>query len=175
MKKGLIHVYYGDGKGKTTAALGLGLRASGRGLRALLLQFLKGQDSGEIKAMELLPDFKVIEAPERIPFYFQMDPDEKNAYRNQARKMFFTSCRCAVEGDADLLILDEGLDAIACEIVTEREMIDFLKEKPVELEVVLTGRNPTQEILSLADYITEMKKIRHPFDKGIPARLGIEK
>ncbi|SMC57776.1 cob(I)yrinic acid a,c-diamide adenosyltransferase [Papillibacter cinnamivorans] len=175
MEKGLVHVYFGDGKGKTTAALGLGLRASGRGYRVLMVRFLKGRDSGEIRAAEKLPNFRILPGPERIPFFYRMNDEEQRSYRTLARAMFSEACDAVESGEADLLILDEILDAISSRILETEEVAEFLKHKPRELEVVLTGRNPPREISDLADYITEMRKIRHPYDSGITARPGIEK
>lgn len=175
MENGLIHVYFGDGKGKTTAALGMGLRACGRGLRVLMVQLMKGRDSGEITAAAMLPNFQVVQGPERIPFYFQMNSMEKSDYRSLARSMISQAQNMAAGGEADLVILDEILDAISCGIVETSEVAAFLQNKPSGLEVVLTGRNPPEEILELADYITEIRKLRHPFDRGTAARIGIEK
>lgn len=174
MEKGLVHVYFGDGKGKTTAALGLGLRASGRGFRVLAVPFLKGSGSGEIRAAAQLPDFRMILGPDRIPFFYQMSREEQNQYKEQARAMFLEARNKAMEGKTDLLILDEVLDAISCGILETEEVAEFLKHRPQGLEVVLTGRNPPREILDLADYITEMRKLRHPYDSGTAARPGIE-
>lgn len=175
MEQGKIHIYYGDGKGKTTAALGLGLRAWGRGFSVLLVPFLKGADSGEYEAVRALPRFDLVEPPEKIKFLLQMNPQEREECRRQTAERLEQAARRTAGGGYGLLILDEVLDAVGCGLVPEERLMEILRDRPSALEVVLTGRNPSKELLSLADYVTEMQKRKHPYDRGCPARVGIER
>ena len=174
-KLGLIHIYTGNGKGKTTAAMGLILRASGRGLKVILGQFLKGRETGELNTLELLPGVQVFRGKPLTKFTFQMTEEEK-AEVLRSHNSFFLSLakRCAKE-EPDLLVLDEVIGACWTGVLDEQLLLDFLKHKPQHLEVVLTGRNPSSALLELADYVSEICKRKHPFDKGIMAREGIEK
>ena len=174
-KLGLIHIYTGNGKGKTTASLGLILRASGRGLKVVLGQFLKGRETGELRTLALLPGVTVFRGKPLTKFSFQMNEQEK-AEVLQSHNAFIQelSSYCRNE-ETDLLVLDEVIGACSTHLLDESLLIDFLKHKPEHLEVVMTGRNPSPELLELADYVSEVCKRKHPFDKGIPAREGIEK
>ncbi len=174
MSGGLVHLYCGDGKGKTTAALGLGLRACGRGWRVLLVRFLKDMRSGELAALAALPGFTVLETPQKLPFVPRMTPAEKEDYRRWAGQMLEAAKTAARDGGCDLLILDEACAAAAHGIISEAEVTELLGSRPPSLEVVLTGRNPPQAWLELADYVTEMRPLKHPYSQGIAAREGIE-
>ena len=169
---GLIHLYCGDGKGKTTAALGLALRAAGAGKQVVFTQFFKDGSSSEIGPLAALPGVRVFHADTVKGFYRNMTPTQ----REQAGKDYTALFRLVTQAaqEADFLILDEIVSACNRGVVPEKLVTDFLREKPARLEVVLTGRNPSAALLELADYITEMRKLRHPFDRGIGARKGIE-
>ena len=169
---GLIHLYCGDGKGKTTAALGLALRAAGAGKQVVFTQFFKDGSSSEIEPLAALPGVRVFHADTVRGFYRNMTPSQ----REQAGKDYTALFRQVTQAarEADLLILDEIVSACNRGVVPEKLVTDFLREKPDRLEVVLTGRNPSFALLELADYVTEMRKLRHPFDRGIGARKGIE-
>lgn len=172
--KGLIHIYCGDGKGKTTAAMGLSIRAAGRGMRVLLTQFLKGRDTGELKSLALIDGITLVRAKASEKFTFQMTPQELD----EAHELSMTTLRDVLErannGECGLLILDELLGALSCGLVDEDVIREFLDNKPEELEVVMTGRNPPQWLIDKADYVTEMCMRKHPFTRGVPARSGIE-
>ncbi len=172
--KGLIHVYCGDGQGKTMAAIGMGIRACGRGKRVLLVQFLKGGDSGEWKVLDRVPNFSALPNPEHMKFTFQMNQAERTEAAELCRSRLQKAAETADAGRCDLLILDEVFGAINAGMLPDRALVALLKSKPDPLEIVLTGRNPSAEILELADYVSEIKKVKHPFDRGIPAREGIE-
>ena len=168
---GLIHLYCGDGKGKTTAAVGLAVRASGAGKRVIFTQFFKDGSSSEVEALKTLPGIRTIHAQTVKGFYRSMTPEQ----REQAREDYTALFRQVAAGkDADLLVLDEIVSACNRGVVTETLVTDFLRSKPSGLEVVLTGRNPSPALMELADYITEMRKLRHPYDRGVAARRGIE-
>lgn len=172
---GLIHIYCGDGKGKTTAAVGLAVRCAGRGNKVLLVQFLKSRDSGELYSLARLPDIEVMRGKESKKFTFQMNEEEKHALLIEHNKMFEQVLAKIKNGGYSLLILDEVIGALNAKVFEMPKFIEFLRHKPENLEVVLTGRNPAPELVEIADYVSEMRKVKHPMDKGIMAREGIEK
>ena len=168
----MIQIYCGEGKGKTTCAVGLSVRAAGRGRRVVFTQFLKGANSGERAVLQTLPTLTLPELPEKVKFTFVMDEGERaeEAARQTAR---FRQAAALAQG-ADLLVLDELCAALNAGMVPLEEVLAFLDGIPDTLEVVITGRNPPSELMERADYITEMQKRKHPFDRGIRAREGIE-
>lgn len=170
---GLVHLYCGDGKGKTTAAMGLAMRVAGRGLRVLIVQFLKSTPTGELEILKLLPQVKVLRSSEQLGFTFRMNEEQKHRAA-VIQQQLFAGAKEQMQ-DTDLLILDEVMAAINAGMLQTEQVVDLLRERPAGLEVVLTGRNPPPELMELADYVSEIKKVRHPFDKGIAARDGIER
>lgn len=171
---GMIHIYCGDGKGKTSAAVGLAVRAAGRGKHVVAARFLKTDDSGEVMALRHIPEITVIPCEKTFGFVFSMDGGTKKAAAEYNTQLFENAVNKAKEERAGLLVLDEIMAAMNYGMVPEAAVLEFLKKCPENMEVVLTGRNPSDAVLELADYVSEMKKIRHPFDKGISARIGIE-
>ena len=170
---GLIHIYCGEGKGKTSAALGLALRAAGAGMKVLFVQFLKDGSSSEISMLERL-GIETACCPDIRKFVFQMTEAERLQAGEEYSRLLSAAVSCCREEGSGLLVLDEVLPACRLGLVPEAALTDFLRSKPSELEVVLTGREPSPALLELADYVTEMKKLRHPYDRGIQARKGIE-
>ena len=168
----MLHIYCGDGKGKTTCAMGLAVRAAGHGRKVVVAQFLKGGNSGERTILESLSNVNCLPVPETIQFIFMMDEQEKAATRAETAASFQNAVE--LSKDADLLVLDELCGAISTNMVSLDSVLAFLDNRPEQLEVVITGRDPSPELQERADYITEMRKIRHPFDKGINAREGVE-
>ncbi|MCI7018602.1 MAG: cob(I)yrinic acid a,c-diamide adenosyltransferase [Clostridiales bacterium] len=168
---GLIHLYCGDGKGKTTAAVGLAVRASGAGKQVIFTQFFKDGSSSEVESLKFL-GIRTFHARTVKGFYRSMNEQQ----RQQARQDYTALFRqvTAAAQDADLLILDEIVSACNRGVVPEELVVDFLRSKPDQLEVVLTGREPSPALMELADYITEMRKLRHPYDRGTAARKGVE-
>lgn len=170
---GLVHIYCGTGKGKTTTAVGLMVRAAGSGKRILFHQFMKDNSSSEIKILSQLDQIKIVPGPASIKFSFHMSADEKKQARKQndiALKEILT-----LASDYDMLVLDELIYAIGSGLLDEEIMIDFLRNKPHALEVIMTGQNPSEVLKRYANYISEINKIKHPYDDGIPSRIGIEK
>jgi len=175
MKKGLIHIYCGDGKGKTTASLGLAVRCAGRGRRVLIVQFLKSQDTGELHTLEKIPGIMFLRGEESFGFYKQETNEQKEQRRIIYNKILQQAISACCEGQVDLLILDEAVASYNYDLIDRLLLLEFLRTKPEGLEVVMTGRGPAEELLDLADYVSEVKKVKHPYDKGIKARLGIER
>ena len=169
MDKGLVHLYCGDGKGKTTAAMGLALRALGQGMRVAVVQFLKNGTSGELEPLKKL-GAAVYSGQPGAKFTFQMNAEEKA----QATKENNARLAEALQQPCDLLSLDEICAARNSGMVDEALAKQAVLERPQHREVVLTGRNPEAWMVEAADYITEMQPRRHPYEQGIPARQGIE-
>ena len=175
--KGLIHIYYGDGKGKTTAAVGLACRAAGRGRKVIFGQFMKGSETGEIAALGKL-DVEIIRAPESRGFLFNMDEEQRAEYGKFQRELYddiLNAVAASTDGDAyALVVLDEVLDILSAGFISEEDIRKLISTKSAETELVLTGRAAPEWLENQADYITEMKKIKHPWDEGIAAREGVE-
>lgn len=173
--KTCVQIYCGDGKGKTTAAIGLAIRAAGSGMKVKIIQFLKSRESSELAILEKIENITIERnSSKKMPFTFAMNDEEKK-YSQQLQKVLFDkACDAVKNHDCDLLVLDEIFAALSTNMLTEKEVVEFIKQKPDDLEIVLTGRNPPQEIIDLADYVSEIKKIKHPYDKGMESRKGIE-
>ncbi len=175
---GLVHIYCGDGKGKTTAAVGLAVRMAGRGNTVVVARFLKTDDSGEVTALRSIPGIQVIPCEKEFGFVFAMDADTRKEAAEYNTKLFekavreaVSTCECSKNG---LLVLDEIMAAMNLGMVPEEMVLEFLARRPENLEVVLTGRDPSEMIAGKADYISEIRKVCHPYEKGISARIGIE-
>lgn len=171
---GLIHLYTGDGKGKTTAALGLLLRALGRGRRIVLVQFLKGSDTGELYAIESLQGVKVLRYERDFGFFDFANKQHKDEMTVLNTANLNEAIRMVNEGLCDLLILDEICAAYSCGALDADAADKLILNKPPELELVLTGRDAPVHFVEAADYVTEFVKRKHPYDRGILAREGIE-
>lgn len=172
-QKGLIHLYCGDGKGKTTAAAGLSIRMAGAGRRVLFVQFFKNGNSSEVKSLKQLETVRTMHSEIPHHRFSRMDEQERVQAQDDYRKLLRDALETAGK-DLDLLVLDEVISACNHKIVPEEELVDFLRTKPERLEVVLTGRNPSAALLAAADYVTEMRKVKHPYDQGVRARWGVE-
>lgn len=174
MKRGLIEIYTGDGKGKTTAAVGLCVRALGRGFKVYMVQFLKGRDTGELHILKDYKNFKVFRFQTSDKFFWQMTEEEKTELRIEMKKAYELIENVLKNNECDLLILDEIMGVIHNNIYSIDDVLKLMDEKPDTIEMVMTGRNAPEAIIDKADLVTEMKLIKHPFEKGIPARYGIE-
>ena len=172
LERGLVQVYTGEGKGKTTAALGLALRAAGHGLCVVIVQFMKGWPGyGELKAVEDLPAVTI------HPFGRSswVHPDQPQAEDLARASEALAFAREIVVGrKADLVILDEINVALDYRLLELKDVLSLLDDRPNEVELVLTGRGAHPEVIRRADLVTEMRVIRHPYDKGVGARRGIE-
>jgi cob(I)alamin adenosyltransferase len=172
--KGYVQVYTGNGKGKTTAALGLALRAAGHGRRVYIGQFLKGQHYGELISVRKLAPLITIEQFGRKGFvHVTENPDDEDICR--AKKGLQTCLKAMLSRKYSIIVLDEINVALHFHLLTEKEVHDVLAQKPEEVEVVLTGRYAPPSLIKRADLVTEMKEKKHYYAKGVRARLGIEK
>ncbi len=175
-KKGLILVNTGDGKGKTTAAMGLALRAAGRNLKVLILQFIKGSwISGEVKSLEKLKPLVEIE---QLGMGFVKFKDgemiDREKQLKNARESFEYARDKVNSGIYDLVVLDEINNLTSMRLLEVKDVVSLLKNKPEKLNIMLTGRNAPEEVIEIADTVTEMREIKHAFNRGIKAKNGIE-
>jgi cob(I)alamin adenosyltransferase len=172
--KGFIQVYTGNGKGKTTAALGLALRAAGHGIKTYIAQFLKGQRYGELDSVGKLSPFITIDQFGRDTFiHIQEDTDEQDI--EKAQEGLKACLDAMLSGKYQIIILDEINVALHFNLLKEEQVHRFLDQRPPHVEVVLTGRYAPESILERADLVTEMKEVKHYYTKGVKARQGIEK
>lgn len=169
---GLMHVYYGNGKGKTTAAFGLAARARGRGARVIVVQFLKGAETGELRSMaELGVEVLRGRAGDKRA---GTDPVQDAATRAIHDANLSSAAERVFAGECDLLVLDEGMDALRHGLVDEELFRKLVRKRPDGVELVITGHKPVDWVMEEADYITHMTAERHPFSRGVPAREAIE-
>lgn len=169
---GLVQIYTGNGKGKSTAAFGLAMRAVGCGLKVVIIQFMKkGGWYGETVSLSQVENIELYSyGCDR--FAKKGEPDEDNLA--QARAALAKTQKVMASGTADLLILDELNNAIFFDLVSEEEALALINDKPANLELVITGRNAPEALINAADLVTEMREIKHPYQKGVQARKGIE-
>ena len=170
----MLHVYYGDGKGKTTAAIGLAVRALGCGRTVCLVQFLKGRGTGEVDFLEKTSGITILRGKTAACFTFQMNEAQKAECAVRQAEIFAEGMAMARQGRCDLLILDEVLDAARLGFLREDALRKLTGEAAPAAEVVVTGRGPAPWLLEAADYVTHMVKEKHPYDRGIAARRGVE-
>ena len=171
--KGLVHLYTGGGKGKTTAAAGLAVRALGTGKTVLFCQFLKGLASGELKGLQLL-GAKILRAKVCGKFVSQMDNDELALLKKDHEECFLEASSLILSGGIDVAVFDEAVDAVNLGIICEDRFFELIAKRPAHVEIVITGHKPWENLKRLADYETDFVCAKHPFDKGVPARRGIE-
>lgn len=174
-RTGLVHLYCGDGKGKTTCAMGLALRCASYGEPIVIAQFLKDGTSGESRMLAHLENVTLLAANPCRKFVKAMTKTEQEECRQAILRTFHAATDFAVRNHARMLVLDEICAVVSNHMLEEQVLLDFLTHKPETLEVVMTGRNPTLRMQELSDYISEIHKKKHPFDQGIHAREGIEK
>ena len=168
---GLVQIYTGNGKGKTTAAFGLAMRAAGRGLGVLIVQFLKPSDGyGEQVACNRMGNITLV--PMGLDHFVSKKPSDADI--EAAHKALRRSEELICSGRYDVAVLDESINAVRLGLITSQELIESLERRPDHVEIVLTGRGMTPNLEEYADLVTEMRLVKHPFDKGIGARKGIE-
>jgi cob(I)alamin adenosyltransferase len=168
--KGYIHLYTGNGKGKTTAAIGLAVRAVGAGKTVFIAQFVKGMHYSELDALKRFPEIEIRQYG--LDCFIKNEPTQKDI--DAARAGLAEVAKVIAENRFDILILDEICIALYYHLFEEEEIIDLLKIKPAEMEIVLTGRYAPEALFEIADLVTEMKEIKHYYNNGVAAREGIE-
>ncbi len=174
MEHGMIHIYCRDGKGKTTAAIGLAVRAAGCGMKVLFARFLKNEHSGELKILDSVPEIEVLHLERSYGFFNTLTEKEKEEVRQMYGELWDRIKERIAGGEFRVLVIDEFMAAYRYGLIGREDALEFLEGKPEALEVVLTGRDPAPKLTALADYVSEMRKVKHPFDQGILARRGIE-
>lgn len=168
----MIHIYFGDGKGKTTAAIGQAVRSAGRGMSVLFIQFLKSENSGERKILKSLENVTVPALPQSCKLTFKMDQEELKNAKNQAKKLL--SLAKSSFDKYDVIILDEIFSLTDVSFASKDEIMEIIESCPKSTELILTGHCVEDDFINIADYASEIKKRSHPYDKGITARMGIE-
>lgn len=171
---GLIQVYCGEGKGKTTAAVGASIRCAGGGGKVLFFQFLKDNTSSERNILAEIKSIDLLEGYYSSKFVWEMSDNEKSLAARFYCEKFNEIVKRVKENKYDMLVLDEIFDAVHCGFVPVELLLNFIADRPGCTEIIMTGRKPPRQIAEAADYITYMQKIRHPFDNGITARKMIE-
>lgn len=171
---GLIHIYCGNGKGKTTASIGLAVRAAGAGQKVHIVQLLKGSETSELESLKLLPGITVSRLPENFGFTFSMSEQDKQKVTAYHNNLILSAYEKMKNHEFDMLIIDEFFPAYEKNLIDKNTAEKIVFEKEKNCELVLTGRNPAEKFLAAADYISEIKAVKHPYEKGISARKGIE-
>ncbi len=171
---GLIHIYCGNGKGKTTAALGLAIRAAGAGQKVHIVQLLKGSETSELESLKHLTNITVTRLPRKFGFTFSMNQQDKQEITACHNNLLISAYEQMKSHELDMLIIDEFFAAYEKKIISKEIAEKLVFEKEKDCELVLTGRNPTEKFLAAADYISQINAVKHPYEKGISARKGIE-
>jgi cob(I)alamin adenosyltransferase len=174
VQKGLIHIYTGSGKGKTTAALGLCFRAAGWGIRSAFIQFMKGRDTGEIHAAEKLSDHMIFEQYGSSGFIKDKNSESFREHLVKTVKGLTRAEELLKEKRYSIIVLDEILTLPQFGLLPEEKIIELIDMKPAEVELILTGRGAAEELIRRADLVTEMREIKHYYSSGVIARKGIE-
>lgn len=180
----MIQIYCGAGKGKTSAAIGATVRAAGNGVSVIFAQFFKSDSSGEISVLQSIDAVSLMHVDNHPGFFKFLDDDAKKQARTDYHNLFeqvvaktreLASNSRASEAEIKLLVvLDEIMGAVSNGAVSEDELIEFVAGLDPEIEVIMTGRNPSEKLIEVADYVSEVCKVKHPFDKGITSRIGVE-
>ena len=171
-QKGLVHIYTGEGKGKTTAAIGLCVRMAGAGGKTLFLQFMKGAQSSEISALRRL-GVEVHHGSSNGKFLWEMTETEKAAFQKEQERLL-AEAETYAAGDFAMVVLDEAISAVSAGLLREEALLDLLKKKAGETEIVITGRGASSHLMEHADYVSVIEMKKHPFEHGTKARKGIE-
>ncbi len=174
MKKGLVHIYTGDGKGKTTACAGLALRMAGSGGRVLYSFMQKGIMSSEVRLLETIPGVDVIQICTMTKFSYLQNDEEKAEYKKQHTEGLREIVSLCKSGKYAMVIVDEAIGAIHEKAVNLKDIIELIETRPENCEIVLSGRKAPAELTEIADYVSDIHAVKHPFDRGIPARRGVE-
>ncbi|WP_291571938.1 cob(I)yrinic acid a,c-diamide adenosyltransferase [Clostridium sp. UBA4548] len=175
LSKGYIQIYTGDGKGKTTAAVGLATRAAGNEYMVTMVQFLKGGATGELhSAKRLDPYFNIYRFEKPRGFFWTLNEEQKAELKEEIQEAYNFCLKQLEDKTCDILIMDEVMGALSNKLLTEEQILHLMDKKPEDIELVMTGRNVPERIVEKANLVTEMKDIKHYFNEGVPARKGIE-
>lgn len=174
MEQGLIHIYCGDGKGKTTAAVGLAVRAAGAGMRVLFAQFMKSGGSSELAVLKNIKNIEISVIKNSYGFTWNMTDDDRIRLKSENDMAVAALIEAVRKEKCQMLVLDEIVSAYQGGLVAKEPMLELMHLCKGKTELVLTGRSPADELMGMADYITQMKCERHPYERGIGARMGIE-
>lgn len=180
----MIQIYCGEGKGKTSASIGAAIRAAGNGVNVVFAQFFKSDSSGEISILKTIDGINLMHVDNHLGFFKYLNDQDKARAREDYHNLFINVVDKAnelaaesPEGNAEirlLVILDEVMGAVSNGAVGEDELIEFVTGLDPEIEVIMTGRNPSEKLIEVADYVSEVCKVKHPFDNGITSRIGVE-
>lgn len=171
----MIQLYCGDGKGKTTAAVGAAARAAGRGRKIIFAQFMKGQPTGELAVLSQLGGVTILRSSKAFPFFANMTEEQKQELAGLHNRMLDTILAALAEGRADFVVLDEATHACRFGLLDEEKLERILAYgKSLTTEIIVTGRDAPERLCEASDYISEIRCVRHPHTDGVKARLGIE-
>lgn len=175
LEKGYVQVYTGNGKGKTTAAVGQAMRAVGNGLTVYMLQFLKADPTGELEIAKLIGDkFQIFRFESKKGFFWTLNEEEKAVLKKEVDEAYNFAVDVIKNNSCDVFILDEIMGVLGNKLLTEEQVLELIDKKPINMELILTGRNVPDRIKDKADLVTEMKEIKHYMEKGVYVREGIE-
>lgn len=172
----MVHIYCGEGKGKTTASVGLAMRALGNGYSVVFVQFLKSGRTGEVEVLKTLDNVKILRAEKPMKFTFQMNESEREECRRLNEELFQRGVSAFTEKEKAILVLDEAIGSLnegLLNFTGIKNLLETWGHKP-EKEILLTGRGPSKELLDFGDYVSKIEKVKHPYDLGTTAREGIE-
>jgi len=175
LKEGYIQIYTGNGKGKTTAAVGLATRAAGNEFKVTMVQFLKSGSTGELEsAKKLSTYFNIYRFEKSRGFFWTLNDDQKAELKEEIQEAYRFCLKVMEDKQCDILIMDEIMGALGNGLVSEEQLLELMDKKPKDIELIMTGRNVPERIMEKANLVTEMKDIKHYFNEGVPARKGIE-
>lgn len=170
----MIQIYTGNGKGKTTASIGQGIRAAGNGFKVYMVQFLKGGPTGELEIVKNIPNFNIFRFESPKDFVWNLKPKEIEVLKGEIKEGYNFILKAIENNECDLLIIDEIMAVLSYGYLTKEEVLKILDSNKNNIEIVMTGRDVPEYLVERADLVTEMKMIKHYFEKGVPARKGIE-
>ena len=170
----MIQLYHGEGKGKTTAAVGGAIRAAGAGMQVVFGQFMKGNETAELAELKKIPNIDILRSDENFGFYFQMTEEQKKRLTDIHNQILEKMRQLAEQGKCDFLVMDELTYPINYNLIEKDPLYKFLEYNKDKIEIIITGRNPVPRLLELTDYDSEILCHKHPYERGKKARHGIE-
>lgn len=174
MKKGYLQIYTGNGKGKTTAALGLTIRAAGSGMHVVFSQFVKSMNTGELNIINNIDNIKVLRYASNKKFAWDMNEEEKSELKNEMQLQLKDTMRISKEEQCDVVVFDELLGALHGEYISKQDILDLIENRPESCEYIITGRAAPDWLVKKADLVSSIEPVKHYMDAGVNARKGIE-